>query len=189
MSSTATPFGLKPVYHPSGDIPLTAILGGIASGYASDIPFNSPVVMDTTGVLHIATNSGDIAGVFMGCEFFTQGNILESKRVKWTAGTTYVAGTMTAYIVDNPDVIYAIQANGSLAQTAIGDEANFVNPGTSVGDFSNASLNSTLVGAGNQGQLRIYNLAPGVNNAWGDAFTNVHVEIASNQRRADKVAI
>jgi hypothetical protein len=40
---------------------------------------------------------------------------------------------------------------------------------------------ATAVGAGVQGQLRVVDLAPYVDNAWGDAYTTVRVVIANSQ--------
>ena len=96
---------------------------------------------------------------------------------------------MIAYIIDDPNQKYKIQANGSLAQTSVGDEADFVNPGSGSGVWSTAQISTTLAGAGNQAQLRILGLATDVTTAWGDNYTDVVVEIARHQRRANKVAI
>jgi hypothetical protein len=55
--------------------------------------------------------------------------------------------------------------------------------------LSNCSINHTLAGAGAQKQLRIMDLAPYPDNAWGDTYTIVRVQIARHQYVSNKVAI
>ncbi len=193
MSSTSTPFGLSPIRHVNGKFlpPPRAITAGISSGYGANIFFGSPVKLASTGVLNIASTGEDIIGVFAGCQFVPSATGLMTPQMNWVTGATYVAGTMVAYVWDDPGIIYEIQSSGSLAQTAIGDQADFVNPGTgnSTTGLSNAQISSTLAGAGAQAQLRIVGLATRIDNDWGDAFTNVEVMIARHQYVSNKVAI
>lgn len=193
MSATSQPYGLMPVYSPGFDYD-TFYIGlpnGIASGYATAIGQFSPVIMGANGTLTIATTGADTWGVMMGVEYFVSGNILETKRTNWLASQTFTAGTCTAYYIQGsaPGVQFQIQANGTLAQTALGDEADFVGPGnvSSLGQ-STAQIATTLVGAGNQSQLRIMNKALLVSNDWGDAFTDVLVVNARSQLVSNKVA-
>ncbi len=190
MTATSAPFGLEPRFHPSGIVRPTAIFNGIQSGYASNIFKNSPLILATTGFLTIGTAAADICGSFQGVEF----NDSAGRRVvrnNWAANTS--ATEIVAYLwgYEDPWMVYDIQANGSLAQSSLGDQADFVNPGS--GDaatgISTAQISTTLAGAGVQAQLRIVNLAPRADNAWGDAFTIVQVMIARHQFVANKVAI
>ncbi len=192
MTATSTPFGMQVVINPA-DAPIapTIINGGIASGYATAIYQGSPVALDTNGNIVIATTAEDIIGVFAGCSYTPANGQIGFIGNNWTASSTYVAGTMNTVIWDNPMLTYRIQCNGSLAQTSIGDQADFVNPGTgnATTGISSAQISSTLVGAGVQGQLRILNLEPAVDNAWGDAFTVVRVQIARHEYVYNKVAV
>jgi hypothetical protein len=87
--------------------------------------------------------------------------------------------------------VYEIQADGSVAQSAIGDEADLSNTtaGSNVTGLSQATISSTLVGAGNSGQMRIVDLAPYPDNAWGDAYTIVRATINEAQFQASVNAI
>jgi hypothetical protein len=87
--------------------------------------------------------------------------------------------------------VYDIQCDGSLAQTAIGDQANFSNiaAGSTTTGLSAATISSSLAGAGNAAQLRIIGLYNGVDNAWGDAYTTVQVQINQSQYQASVNAI
>jgi hypothetical protein len=102
---------------------------------------------------------------------------------QWVANTAYQAGSEVTYYYSDPNIVYDIQANGSLAQTSIGDQANFANitDGSSTTGLSQCMISNSLVGSGNVGDLRIIGLYNGVDNAWGDAYTVVQVQVSRSQ--------
>lgn len=183
MTTSATPYGLRVASHQSAGARPKAIDGGISSGYASSLYYGAPVTLSTNGTLAVATTTSPIIGMFAGCRFTPASNDLVKVAQSWVAGASYLAGSMTAWIYgyDDPELQYEIQSNGSLAQTSIGDQANPVNPSSGTGDFSLTSLNSSLAGAGSSGTFRILDVVPRPNNAWGDSFTVVYVQIAAHQ--------
>lgn len=189
MSATNQPFGLRPVGHLyGGDVRPTQIDGFISSGYAANIGFGTPIkINQTNGVIAAASTAEDICGVFAGCIYRKTGDSLTTTG-HWPTGTTYVAGTMSVSAYMDPATIYEVQANGSLAQTSIGQQADFNNPGTidTATGYSQARISTTLVATGNPGQLRILELSDRLDNAWGDAFTVVKVQIARHQYVANK---
>ena len=190
MSALANPFGMRPVYHPSGIIRPDELDDGIASGYATAIYMHDPIKMATTGVIQVCAAGDAMLGVFMGCQYIPAAGQRMVFSANWVASTTYVAGTMKAFYTMDPDLRYEIQANGSLARTAIGDEADIVyTAGNATTGLSAVAISTTLAGAGNPAGLRILNLARDVDNAWGDAFTIVQVMIAEHQYRAVANAI
>jgi len=189
MSSTNAPFGLRPVAHLKGGEPrLVRIKSVIQSGYAASLGKYTPIKIDpTTGYIVVADNSTDFVGVFAGCSYRPTGQTLFTTTHYWVTGTTYQAGTMEVYAYIDENIIYEIQANGSLAQTAIGQQANLVNPGTVNGlGFSSSAISTTLVGTGNTDQLRILDVAYLPDNAWGDTYTVVNVQIAMHQFVSNK---
>ena len=149
MSATNAPFGMRLAFHNSGVIRPRALVGGISSGYGSTILSGQPVLLTSSGLLNpVVANNVDFVGVFAGCEYTTSGG---SKRVidnKWLANATYDTGSMIAYFYDDPTITYEIQADGSVAQTAIGDQANLSNftAGSTVTGLSQATMSSSLVG-------------------------------------------
>ena len=191
MSATLQPFGLFPIRHVSGTRPMQeALTDGVVSGATADILSYQPVKLSTNGVLQPAAAGDDFLGVFLGCEYTTN----DQQRIQspaFISGTTYVAGSMVAYYTRDQGIIYQIQADGSVAQTAIGGQANISNAtsGSTTLGYSQCTINSTITGAGSTAQLRILDLYPGVNNAWGDAYTIVEVQIATQQYTANKAAI
>ena len=190
MSATNAPFGMRPAFHPSGLDRAQALANGIASGYGSDILKGQPVKYVTGGVIQPAAAGDAFVGAFAGVEWTdTTGR----RRVSnyWPASTAYQTGSCVAYFYNDPLIVYEIQADGSVAQTAIGDEADLSNTtaGSTTTGLSQCTLSSTLVGAGNSGQMRIVDIAPSPDNAWGDAYTIVRATINESQFQASVNAI
>ena len=189
MSATSAPFGLRPAFHPSGLDRAQALAGGIPSAYNTAILKGQPVRYQTTaiggtiGTICPATTSGAWVGAFAGVEFTdTTGRARVSNN--WPANTAYTAGTCTAYFYNDANIVYEIQADGSMAQTTIGNEFNFTNvtAGSTTTGLSQATLGSaTAVGNGSQGQMRVVDIAPYPGNDWGDAYTIVRVVCANSQ--------
>lgn len=192
MSTSATPYGLRPISHNSADARPKAIDGGIASGYASAIYQNSPVTLSSNGTLiAVGAATDKICGMFVGCRYKPDSTSLWVESQYWPAAQTYVAGTMTAWIIgyDDPQVLYKIQSAGSLTQASIGDQVNMVNFNSGINQFSIATVSSGLQGAGNTGQLRILDVYPAPNNSWGDSYTEVIVQISAHQFYPQATAI
>lgn len=184
MSATSAPFGLRPAFHPSGLDRAQALAGGIPSGYASDILKGQPVLyVAGSGVIEPVNATGDaVSGAFAGVEFTdTTGR----RRVSnfFPANTAYQTGSCVAYFYNDPNIVYEIQAAGSIAQTSIGLDANFSNfaAGSTTTGLSQATLNASVLSTGVQGQVQILDIAPYPDNDWGDAFTIVRVQVARRQ--------
>ena len=168
MSASNAPFGLRPAFHPSGLDRAQALANGIASGYGSNILKGQPVVYGTTanggtlGTVIPAAATGTVTGAFAGVEWTdTTGRARVSNY--WPANTAYTAGTCVAYFYNDQNIVYEIQADGSMAQTTIGNEFNFnnVTAGSTTTGLSQATLNSaSAVGSGVQGQMRVVDIAP-----------------------------
>lgn len=190
MSATNAPFGLRPAFHPSGLDRAQALAGGIASAFASNILKGQPVKYVTGGTIQPAAAGDSFAGAFAGVEFTdTTGR----RRVSnyWPANTAYRTGSCIAYFYNDPLIVYEIQADGSLAQTSIGDQADLsaTTAGSATTGLSQATLSATLAGAGASAQMRIVDIAPYPDNDWGDAYTVVRVTINEAQFQASVNAI
>jgi len=192
MPATLNAFGLEPIYHPSGLIRAQVFGDALPSGTNSGFYQYQPVALDTNGnIVPVTTTSSDFIGVFAGVSYTPTNNGRPVIQNSMPAATAYTAGTMQVSVYTDPNIIYRVQAAGSIAQTAIGDQAYLSNQtsGNSTVGISQATINSTLAGAGVQGQVRIVALDPTSDNAWGDAFTTVQVQIARHQYVAVKTAI
>lgn len=185
MSSTNAPFGLRPAFHPSGLDRAQALADGILSGYTSDILKGQPVKMDTSGQIQVAGAGESFLGAFAGVEWTdTTGR----RRVSnyWPANTAYQTGSCVAYFYSDPNIVYEIQAAGSLAQSSIGAEADLSNTtaGSTTTGLSQATLSTSLQGSGGSAQMRIIDIAPYPDNAWGDSYTIVRATISEHQYTA-----
>lgn len=183
MPSTATPYGLIPVNHPSGTIRPTNYT--ITSGYATGILQNQPVkiVPSSTGEGTIAAAAvGDrFIGTFQGVQYVDANGVLTFAN-KWTASTTgtYIVAAVTL----DPTIFYQIQSDDTLAVTDIGKQYDFnTASGSTTTGLSSVSLDVASVAS--NASMRIIGLAPGVNNAWGDAYVDVVVQISEHQNVAD----
>ena len=203
MSTTSAPFGLRPAFHPSGLDRAQALANGIVSGYSTDILKGAPVRYNSTagtsvaaGTITNAAASGAWSGAFAGVEFTdTTGR----RRVSnyWPASTTFQTGSCVAYFYNDQNIVYEIQTDATIAQTSLGGEYNFsastgftVTSGSNVTGLSSTGLGvSTAVANGSQGQMRVVDIAPYVDNNWGDNFVIVRVVNASSQYFGSVTAI
>lgn len=194
MTATLQPFGFRPTYSPNGGGFATGFVGGIKSGYVTNILRGQPVALDTDGTIIIAVaGDHDIIGVFDGISWTDSQGVLHSSN-QWVGGTTYSGGQASptyAWVFTDPNQIYSIQCDGTLATASVGGQL----------DFSNATAGSTTTGlsactaaaagltTSGQQQLRIVSLDPAIGNAWTDAYPIIQVQIAQHQYVANKVAV
>jgi hypothetical protein len=191
MSATYTPFGLKPVYHPSGIIRSLNYTG--AYDAAAVFYSGTPVSFDEattagTSTLVVASNTPTagmrLAGVFGGVEYTdASGRRTVSK---WFGPALGTASDIVMWIFMDPEIVYEIQANGAIANTKVGQEFNFtaVTSGQIIGNgglgTSTAGLNPADVAVGTQAQVQVTGLGREINNAWGDTATVVQVKLAND---------
>jgi len=187
MSTTLKPFGMKPVYHPSGLDRSVPFAG--TNSYVTGVSYNAPYLLSTgafyqyqpvavnaSGQLLPAATAGtggatatQVYGVFDGVEYTdSSGRRAVSKYI--TAATLAASTSIIFWIFQDPALVYEIQAAGSVASTAIGSEFNFsatsgytTTDGTIIGagggaGFSTTALNPTPVASGVQGQVRCVGL-------------------------------
>jgi hypothetical protein len=191
MSATYAPFGLKPVYHPSGLVRSLNYTG--AYDTAAIFYSGTPVALDEattagTSTLVVASNTPTanmrLAGVFGGVEYTdASGRRTVSK---WFGPALGTATDIVMWIFMDPEIVYEVQANGSLTNIVVGQEFNFtaVSSGQIIGNgglgTSTAALSTTAVAAGTQAQMQVVNLGRAIDNAWGDAYTVVQVKLAND---------
>ena len=191
MSATSAPFGLRPAFHPSGldramalanGIQAVSTSGNVSLGYASNIFKGAPVKMNTAGYIENISSSEAFLGAFAGVEWT---DATGRRRVSnfWPANESFQVGSVIAYFYQDPNIVYEIQADGTLSQNAIGDQYDVSNPtaGSTSTGLSSAAMSTTPAGSSATNQLRVINLAPYPDNAWGDDYPIVQVQIALSQ--------
>ena len=183
MSSVASPFGLKPAFHPSGVI--RQLQSTIVSGFATDIFQFSPVGIAADGSLNPIALGSRAIGSFMGVEW-TGADGRRRVGNRWEANT--VGSDIVAYYTEDPYMIYEIQANGTLALSDVGGQFDWTAlAGNAVTGLSSVALDIASGGA-NAG-LRVIGLNPAPDNIFGDAFPIVQVQISEHQYVADQAAV
>lgn len=115
MANTNAPFGFRQ-YRGTGSVPTYEMsVRKIASNNSTAIYFGDAVIPLSTGYIGQATASTvRMEGIFQGCKYYSTAQ----KRTVWSnywPGSD-ATGDVTAYIVDDPNAQFVVQAGG----TAIG---------------------------------------------------------------------
>ncbi len=174
MSSVASPFGLKPAFHPSGVI--RQLQSTILSGFAADIFQFSPVAILADGSLGLVVPGNPIIGSFMGVEWTgTDGRRRVGNR--WIANE--VGTDIVAYYTEDPYLIYEIQSNQTVVLADVGAQFDFVAlSGNATTGLSSVALD---VAGGVGTDARIIGVNPAPDNIFGDDFTIVQVQLSDHQ--------
>ena len=147
MASTAAPFGARPVNTMSASGSFTGKVQHIkiASGYATAIFNGDFVKLVSAGTVEKDTGTSSLTtiGIFMGCKYTdpTSGQLTFNQQ--YPASTA--ASDIMSYVVDDPNVLFRMQADGSLAQTNLGNNIDvaYTAGSTSIGRSKNAADQST----------------------------------------------
>lgn len=193
MSAFAAPFGLKPLYHPSGIVRPKAL--DITSGYNTNVFQYSVVALNTGNItpgvqgLILAATTGPAIGAFEGVEF-TPADGRRRYSNFWPANQVYLVNSCVAYYTDDQLITYEIQASGTLAENSIGAQYDVTaEVGNAVTGFSTQALDITSATPfANNHLLKVVGLTAGPLNNWGDAFPIVQVQIANHQFTATRVS-
>mgnify|MGYP003115471925 CR=1 FL=1 len=187
MASSATPYGLKAVN----------LIGGqpyagstrqikIASGYGTNIFNGSIVAIVAGGTIEIVTTNGDNStgfpagtiGVFVGCTYTdpNTGNI--TFKQNWPTGT--VASDAMAYVVDDPDVVFQVQADGAVTQADLGQNVHLAavqstNTGSTTTGNSTSAVSATTASTSGFA-FRIIDFVDSPDSSVGDDFTDLLVK-------------
>lgn len=189
MSSTAYPFGMVPVENLGASYNTQGFeTYGITDGYTTSIFYGDVVALSTNGVLVKDTGTTTMTpqGVFLGCSYVSPGTNYFLTAQCWPASTTTTIttgpGRPLGKVSNNPDGVFMIQADGSVAETANGANAAIVQTaGTLPIGKSRNALQASSVNTTAALPLRIVGLAELPDNNWGDAFTIVLVKFNNHQ--------
>ena len=182
MSNSNTPYGLRPIRHLTGGCIRNSSYP-IKSGLAQNIFSGDPVEITTdAGYIQLANGDGDSpVGVFAGCKFVdATGKPVFSPY--WPTGQ--VATEIEALVYDDPDIIYAVQSDGTTATTA-----------ASVGVAYNSTIAAGVAAVGRSKTVlkpggtttpafMVKGLVEKPDNAWG-TYSDVEVLIVRHKLLAD----
>ena len=190
MSSVSQPFGLRPVYSPSGVVRPTAY--SIQTGYAVNILQNQPVRIapstaggETEGQVVAAAVGARFIGTFQGVEF-TDSDGRRRVSNKWTASTA--ATEIVAYVTLDPSIVYEIQSDAALNVADIGKQYDYTTIGTGSTTVGISQMMLNVASAAANAQMRLIGITPGPDNNWGDTYVIAQVQISEHQNVADVAA-
>ena len=194
MASVAAPYGLKPV-NEIGGLPYAGSTRTFLidpAGTASNIYYGSPVYVNASGYLAVATATGadattngfpvgtantGIVGVFVGCSYTNaQGQIIYAQY--YPTGTT---GVIQAYVVDDPNVVFQVQSAGSVTQAALGANVFFSTGAVATGSTTTGNSTASVVAGASavttSAAFRVVGFVNAPGSAVGDAYTDILVKI------------
>ena len=188
MAATASPYGLRAVNHLGG----TPYAGStrmypIASGTATNIYYGDVVNVLATGLLTQSQTTGaagvgtaflaGTVGVFVGCTYTDPGSNQVVFRQNWPTGT--VTADAVAYVIDDPAVIFQVQANATVAAAALGSCCSILAQTTATGNLTSGN-STTAVNAATlsiaQDAFKIVDFVDSPTSTVGDAFTDLLVK-------------
>lgn len=181
MSATAAPYGLRPVNLIGGQpYAGSTRLIKIASGYAANLFFGQSVRIAADGTIQAATvtttaPATGVTGVFVGCTYTDPNLKIPVWKQYWPTGT--VASDAYAYVVDDPDIVMQVQADGTVAQTALGDNIalNAASGDTGTGNATTSAVASSVDVTATL-PLRIVGFVESTTSTVGDAYTDLLVK-------------
>jgi len=200
MAATLAPYGLRPINLLGGQgYAGSTRLYAIPASYAVNIQYGDPVIITNTGSTRgylarfnatttatTVTSTGGgfgFVGVFVGCTFTdpTYGKVF---RQNYTSGNT--ATDIQGYVVDDPDALFQIQADNTLAQTALGCNAALIqtvagNSGANIN--SGVALQASSIATTATLPVRIVDFVNSTTSQIGDAYTDVIVRINTHFHR------
>ena len=167
MASTAAAYGFRPVKRLDG-MPYSGATSMYLidpAGEATNLFYGQVVILGADGYIALCTATGADAttnnlggngvgaiGVFVGCEYVNaQGQLIHS--MYYPTGYVAPSGTaIKAYVVDDPNVLFQVQLDGSGAQTIIGTNTFFpavqsTSTGSTTTGVSNSALDATVQAA------------------------------------------
>tara|TARA_B100000287_G_scaffold177936_1_gene168018 strand:+ start:7415 stop:8002 length:588 start_codon:yes stop_codon:yes gene_type:complete len=177
MATSATPNGAEPVNTLSASGSYTGKVRHIkiASGYGTAIFYGDFVKLVAAGTLEKAAVTTSVVagtvGIFVGCSYTDPSTNQMTFNQQFPASTA--ASDIMAYVVDDPKLVFKMQADEAIAQTGLGNNISAVNTAgsTSIGRSKNA-LDGGSVATTNTLPLRVLEFVEGPTSTVGDAFTD-----------------
>ena len=185
MSSTNSPYGLRPINRNDG-MPYAGatsqFLINPTSGAGTNLFYGQVVIIDADGYIALATATGaDLTtnnlggsslgawGVFVGASYVNaQGQVIYGQY--YPSGTT---GVVTAYVINDPNVTFQAQLDGAATQAMVGANTFFsAAQSTSTGSTrtgnSTSALESTVVQTA--AAFKIIGLAAPTTDTYGEVL-------------------
>ena len=165
MANKDAAFGLRPVGKLGSDINNAGTSKYIIlDGYGTAIYKGDPVLLANDGTIQVqnAATTNNI-GVFNGCFYNDPTTQKPTWKNYYPGSITPTVGDIEAYVYDDPNRLFEVQANGTLNQAAVGDNADQVYAaGSTINGASKSELGSV---AGGSAQMRIIRISEDPENS------------------------
>ena len=140
MATTAAPYGLRPVKRADG-MPYAGATSQYLidpAGEATNLFYGQVVHIGADGYIALSTATGadgttnafptgttltGSLGVFVGCEYVNSSG--QTVQAQFYPTGTANGGPIKAYVVDDPNVLFQVQADGAMDQSDIGANTFF----------------------------------------------------------------
>tara|TARA_R100000152_G_C6776325_1_gene205359 strand:+ start:900 stop:1475 length:576 start_codon:yes stop_codon:yes gene_type:complete len=167
MANTDAAFGAKPVRHLTGGTIRANEWKILGDGTSSSNIFTGDFVkLGATGYIDVAAAGNRLLGVFAGCSYTNSSGEQVYSKYYPASTTAQNSGDITAYVYDDPNIVFAIQSSGSADFADIGNLADIVaGTGSTTTGQSKFEINGTT-GTGSA-NLRILGLYNEPKNAYG----------------------
>ena len=191
MATTAAPYGLKPVKRADG----MAYAGATSqylidpAGEATNLFYGQVVHIGADGYIALSTATGadgttnafptgttltGSLGVFVGCEYVNDQG--QPTFAQYYPSGTSNGGAIRAYVVDDPNVLFQVQADGAMDQSDIGANTFFAAAqSTSTGRTATGN-STTAVDATTKNTTAAFRIVAAVSPI-GDAFPDLLVKL------------
>ena len=175
MATSATPNGAEPVgtCSSSGSFTGKVVHIKIASAYDTAIFYGDFVKLVTDGTIEKDTGTAALTsiGIFLGCKY------TDSSTSQLTFNQTFpadmAASDTAAYVLIDPDVLFKMQGDATIAQTGLGANFSVIQTAgsTTIGRSKNACDAST-VATTNTFPIRLVDFVDGPKSSVGDTYTD-----------------
>lgn len=188
MAIIASPYGFRPINLLGGQVMTHGIrLMKITPSYATNI-FNGDLVKLVVGGTiekDTGTTAATPVGVFLGVEYEDPAMGLLHRQY-WPASTVIKANTTAwAYVCDDPDTLFEVQADGALNQNAMGTNASIVQgAGSTATGKSGVVISAASIANTATFPVRIVDFVRRPGSAIGDAKTDVIVRLNTHFNRS-----
>ena len=179
MATTAAPYGARPINTTSASGSYTGKVQHIkiASAYDTAIFYGDFVKLVTAGTVEKDTGTAALTpiGIFMGCKYTDSTSKQMTFNQQWPADMA--ASDAVAYVVTDPEVLFRMQSDQTVAQAALGANASVVQTAgsTSIGN-SKCAFDGSTVATTNTFPVKVVDFVDGPTSSVGDTYTDVIVK-------------
>ena len=179
MATTAAPYGARPINTTSASGSYTGKVQHIkiASAYDTAIFYGDFVKLVTAGTVELDSGTAALTpiGIFMGCKYTDSTSKQMTFNQQWPADMA--ASDAVAYVVTDPEVLFKMQSDETVAQAALGANASVVQTAgsTSIGN-SKCAFDGSTVATTNTFPVKVVDFVDGPTSSVGDTYTDVIVK-------------